>query len=77
MPISGFTAERITANCGIVYLHMDKERGSEFASRSALWPPYRPVRLIAGGWVESLPAVRLAGVDPLSLPISVAVIAPL
>lgn len=34
MPISGFTEERITANCGIVYLHVDKERGSRFAAQS-------------------------------------------
>ena len=38
MPISGFTAERITANCGIVYLHMDKERGSEYVARSGSGP---------------------------------------
>ena len=39
-------------------------------------PTSRPVRSIAGGWIESLPAVRLAPAGALSLPISVAVIVP-
>ena len=30
--MSGFTSKRITANCGIVYLHVDKERGSELGT---------------------------------------------
>jgi hypothetical protein len=33
MPISGFTGGRIAANCGIVYLHVDKHRSHQAWAR--------------------------------------------
>jgi hypothetical protein len=50
MPMSGFTTKRITANCGIVYLHMDKERGSQLATSAGRSPvrfPSAMPRMIA------------------------------
>jgi hypothetical protein len=69
--MSGFTAKRITANCGIVYLHMDKERGGELATsaeRSAVRFPTATPRMIASHFRDTVANDWLGDVrgDPLT-----------